>query len=137
MYTKLLPNSFSLEKQTLKSLIHIDNNLSHNILTFNNQYVNVIENPYDCGCLIIGYTNDITKKFQDLLEQFMNENGYSKIIGTIAIDLEYSNVKERKTKYTQLGYTLIPTGKSPRHPNEDVETYLIYKIINPTFKGYT
>lgn len=136
MHTNRLNHSFPKEKQTLRSLIHIDDNLICNILRFSRQYVNVIENPYDCGCLIIGYTSDITKEFQDLLEQFMNENGYSKIIGTITIDLEYTNVEERKKEYTQLGYTLIPTGKSPRHPDDDIETYLIYKIINPTFRGY-
>lgn len=136
MYTKLLENSLSLEKQTLRSSITISNPVICNSFDFRWKYVQIIENPYDCGCLIIGYTYDITKEFQDLLEQFMNENGYSKIVGTIAINLEYSDVEKRKEEYTQLGYTLIPTGKSPRHPDDDIETYLIYKIINPTFRGY-
>jgi len=105
-------------------------------MSFKTQYVEIMENPYDCGCLIIGYTYDITKKIQDLLEQFMNENGYSKVIGTIAINVEYSDVEKTKEEYTQLGYTLIPTRQSSRHPDDDIETYLIYKIINPTFKGY-
>lgn len=136
MATNLLEYSFYLEEQTLQSSISCGKPRKCNTITFEREYVEIMENPYDCGCLIIGYAYDITKKFQDLLEQFMNENGYSKVIGTIAINVEYSDVEKRKEEYTQLGYTLIPTGQSSRHPDDDIETYLIYKIINPTFKGY-
>lgn len=136
MATNLFEHSFSLEQQTLQSSISCGEPRKYNTITFKKEYVEIMENPYDCGCLIIGYTDELTEDFQNLLEQFMDENGYSKVIGTMAINSYLSNIEAKKERYKKLGYKLIPIGESPRYPDEDIETYLIYKVITPSFRGY-
>lgn len=120
-----------LEEQTLKDNIYIENPEEYNIFTFKNSYVEIIENPYDCGCLIIGNTEMITEEFQNLLEIFMSENGYNKVIGTIT-----NYIPNLLNTYKNLGYKYLFTGKSSRNYNYNTKTYLIYKTIVPKHKGY-
>ena len=61
----------------------------------------------------------------------MHSNGYSKILFTIAV-----SYKDKLKQWTDLGYIAIDTGRSSRHPERTVFTYLLYKVIDPEFKGY-
>lgn len=139
MNTITLPNAKTLERQTLKQDIHIFNHVGYNSIRFksSNSYTTIHENPGDCSCLLLCHVFDITKHVQNQIEIFMNENGYSKIIGTIIInknEIEDNTTLLKKVK--SLGYTCIETGKSPRHPEDDGMSYLIYKVIEPETTGY-
>ena len=134
-----LPNAKTLERQTLKQDIHIFNHVGYKSIRFknSNSYTTIHENPGDCGCLLLCHVFDINKQIQNMIEIFMNENGYSKIIGTIIIhknEIEDNTALLKRVK--SLGYTCIKTGKSPRHPEEDGMSYLIYKVIEPETTGY-
>lgn len=139
MNTITLPNAKTLERQTLKQDIHIFNHVGYNSIRFknSNSYTTIHENPGDCGCLLLCNVFDINKLIQNQIETFMNENGYSKIIGTIIIhknEIEDNTALLKRVK--SLGYTCIKTGKSPRHPEDDGMSYLIYKVIEPETTGY-
>lgn len=127
----LLTYSLPLEKQNLKDEIEIGSTRKVKNFWFNDHYTEIHENIFDCGCLILGYVETINEEFQDQLEAFMHQNGYSKILFTIAL----SELKTT-TKYTDLGYTCINTGRSARHPEKVYNTFLCYKVIDPEFKGY-
>ena len=134
-HTNIFPTSKVLENQTLKEIIQIQKDNYYNIIRFknSNSYTTFYENPADCGCLLVCNMFDITKEVQDYIELFMNENGYSKIIGTIAI---YNTKNYLLNTIKQLGYTCIETGESARHPKTECITYLVYKIITPTTTDY-
>jgi hypothetical protein len=129
--SNLLTYSLPLEKQNLKDEIEIGNTCKVKNFWFKNYYVEIHENVFDCSCLLLGYVEIINEEFQDQLEAFMHQNGYSKILFTIAL----SELKTT-TKYTDLGYTCINTGRSARHPEIVLNTFLCYKIIDPKVKGY-
>lgn len=134
-YTNIFPNSKPLEDQKLKETIEIQKNNCYDRIRFkdSNSYTTFYENPADCGCLLVCNIFDITKKVQDYIELFMNENGYSKIIGTIVI---YNAQNYLLNTIKQLGYTCIETGYSARHIKQKCMTYLVYKVITPTTTGY-
>ena len=129
--TNLLTYSLPLEKQNLKDEIEIGSIYKVNNFLFTTHYVEIHENIFDCGCLILGYVDSISNEFQNDLEEFMHQNGYSKVLFTISLP-------EFKTpvKYTDLGYTCIGTGRSARHTEKVMNTFLCYKVIDPEFKGY-
>ena len=129
--TNLLTYSLPLEKQNLKDEIEIGSIYKVKNFLFKTHYVEIHENIFDCGCLILGYVDSISNEFQNDLEEFMHQNGYSKVLFTISLP-------EFKTpvKYTDLGYTCINTGRSTRHPEKVMNTFLCYKVIDPEFKGY-
>ena len=129
--TQLFTYSLPLEKQNLKHQIAISESNEIKQFTFHDHYVEIQENPYDCGCLILGFVDDIDSDFQEKLESFMHQNGYSKVLFTVSL-LD----KHQITKWTDLGYIAIDTGRSSRHPERTVFTYLLYKVIDPEFKGY-
>ncbi len=129
--TRLLTYSLPLEKQNLKNQILIREPADVEQFTFSNHYVDIQENIFDCGCLILGYVDDIDSDFQEKLESFMHQNGYSKILFTVSLLIK-QNIKQ----WTDLGYIAIDTGRSARHPEHTVHTYLLYKIIDPECKGY-
>ncbi len=129
--TTLLEYSLPLEKQKLENQINPDERYKIKLFCFHNYYVEIQENPYDCGCLILGFVEDIDKNFQIKLEEFMHQNGYSKILFTVAV-----NAAQELKRWTNLGYIAIDTGRSPRHPEKILYTYLLYKVIDPKFKGY-
>jgi hypothetical protein len=129
--TPLFTYSLPLEKQNLKHQIAISESNEIKQFTFHDHYVEIQENIFDCGCLILGYVDSINKEFQDQLEAFMHQNGYSKVLFTVAI-------KDRRniSICTDLGYIAIDTGRSSRHPEHTIHTFLLYKVIEPEFKGY-
>lgn len=141
MNTILFPFSKKLENQTLQQNIQITKNKDYflNTIHFKNckSFTTIQEYPGDCGCLLLRFVYDINKEVQDYIELFMNENGYSKIIGTIIIPNTETtdSINLLKTVKT-LGYTCIETGKSARHPEYDCMSYLIYKVIKPETTGY-
>jgi hypothetical protein len=129
--TPLFTYSLPLEKQNLKHQIAISESNEIKQFTFHDHYVEIQENIFDCGCLILGYVDDIDSDFQEKLESFMHQNGYSKVLFTISLP-EFKTT----TKYTNLGYTCIGTGQSARHTEKVMNTFLCYKVIDPEFKGY-
>ena len=129
--TTLLTYSMPLEKQKLKNQIIIREPAKVKQFSFYDHYIEIQENIYDCGCLILGFVDDIDSDFQEKLESFMHQNGYSKVLFTVA-----KHVQESIKQWTDLGYIAIDTGRSPRHPERTVFTYLLYKVIDPKFKGY-
>lgn len=129
--TPLFTYSLPLKKQNLKHQIAISESNEIKQFTFHDHYVEIHENIFDCGCLILGYVDDIDSDFQEKLESFMHQNGYSKVLFTVA-----KHVQESIKQWTDLGYIAIDTGRSPRHPERTVFTYLLYKVIDPEFKGY-
>jgi len=129
--TTLLTYSLSLEKQKLKNQIIIREPANVKQFSFYNHYVEIQENIFDCGCLILGYVDSINKEFQDQLEAFMHQNGYSKVLFTVSI-----NDRRNISIWTDLGYIAIDTGRSSRHPEHTIHTFLLYKVIEPEFKGY-
>ncbi len=129
--TPLLKYSLPLEKQDLKHLIEPCKNYETKTFNFSGYYVEITENNFDCGCLILGYVDNIDSDFQKKLESFMHQNGYSKVLFTVSV-----NNKNRLKQWTDLGYIAIDTGRSSRHPEHTIFTYLLYKVIDPEFKGY-
>ena len=129
--TPLFTYSLPLKKQNLKHQIAISESNEIKQFTFHDHYVEIQENIFDCGCLILGYVDGMDFDFQEKLESFMHQNGYSKVLFTVAV-----NDKERIKQWTALGYIAIDTGRSPRHPEYTIHTYLLYKVIDPEFKGY-
>lgn len=129
--TTLLTHSLPLEKQEQKKEIVLSTPNKLKSFYFYNHYVEIQENCFDCSCLILGYVDDINSDFQEKLESFMHQNGYSKILFTVVIKYE----KELE-QLTNLGYIAINTGRSSRHPESTIFTYLLYKVIEPKFKGY-
>ena len=129
--TPLFTYSLPLEKQNLKHQIAISESNEKKQFTFHDHYVEIQENIFDCGCLILGFVDDMDSDFQEKLEKFMHQNGYSKVLFTVAL---LDTVK--LTQWTNLGYIAIDTGRSSRHPEHTIHTYLLYKIIEPEFKGY-
>ena len=129
--TPLLSYSMPLEKQEFKNQIIIREPADVKQFSFYDHYVEIQENIFDCGCLLLGYVDDINSDFQEKLESFMHQNGYSKILFTVVIKYE----KELE-QLTNLGYIAINTGRSSRHPESTLLTYLLYKVIDPEFKGY-
>ncbi len=129
--TTLLTYSLPLEQQDLKNKILIRESIKAQTFAFYDSYIEIQENIFDCGCLILGYVDDINSKFQEKLESFMHQNGYSKVLFTIAV-----NEKRNISIWTDLGYIAIDTGRSSRHPEHTIFTYLLYKVIDPKFKGY-
>lgn len=129
--TPLFFYSLPLEKQNLKHQIAISESNEIKQFTFHDHYVEIQENIFDCGCLILGYVDSINKEFQDQLEAFMHQNGYSKVLFTISLP-----ELKTTTKYKNLGYTCIGTGRSARHSEKVYNTFLCYKVIDPEFKGY-
>jgi len=129
--TNLLTYSLPLEKQNLKDEIEIGSIYKVKNFWFNDHYIEIHENIFDCGCLILGYVDSINKEFQDQLEAFMHQNGYSKVLFTISLP-----ELKTTTKYKNLGYTCINTGRSARHTEKVMNTFLCYKVIDPEFKGY-
>lgn len=129
--TTLLTYSLPLEKQNLSKQILVREPIKAKTFAFYDHYIDIQENVFDCGCLILGYVEDMDSQFQEKLEEFMHQNGYNKILFTIAL-LNTENL----SKWTNLGYIAIDTGRSSRHPEHTVHTFLLYKIINPEFKGY-
>jgi hypothetical protein len=61
----------------------------------------------------------------------MHQNGYSKVLFTVSL---WNN--NELSRWTKLGYIAIDTGRSSRHPEHTIHTYLLYKVIDPKFKGY-
>ncbi len=129
--TTLLTYSFPLETQKLKNQIQICDTTNVKKFYFYNHYVEIQENIFDCGCLILGFVDDMDSDFQEKLEKFMHQNGYSKVLFTVSL-LD----RHKITQWTDLGYIAIDTGRSSRHPEHTIHTYLLYKIIDPEFKGY-
>ena len=129
--TTLLTYSLPLEKQELKNQIIIREPANVKQFSFYDHYVEIQENIFDCGCLILGFVDDINSEFQEKLESFMHQNGYSKVLFTVSI-----NDRRNISIWTDLGYIAIDTGRSPRHPEHTMHTYLLYKVIDPKFKGY-
>ncbi len=129
--TTLLTYSLPHEKQNLKNQILIREPANVKQFAFYDNYVDIQENIHDCGCLILGYVEDMNSEFQEKLESFMHQNGYSKILFTVSL-----LIKQHIEKWTDLGYIAIDTGRSSRHPEQILHTYLLYKIIDPKFKGY-
>ena len=129
--TTLLTYSLPLEKQDLRHQINPCADYKTKTFYFSGYYVEITENNFDCGCLILGYVDGIDSDFQENLETFMHQNGYSKVLFTVA-----KHVQESIKQWTKLGYIAIDTGRSPRHPERTVHTYLLYKVIDPEFKGY-
>ena len=129
--TTLLTYSLPLEQQDLKNQISIRESIKAKTFAFYDSYIEIQENIFDCGCLILGYVDDINSDFQEKLESFMHQNGYSKVLFTIAV-----NEKRNISIWTDLGYIAIDTGRSSRHPEHTMHTYLLYKVIDPKFKGY-
>lgn len=129
--TTLLTYSMPLEKQEFKNQIIIREPADIKQFSYRDHYVEIQENIFDCGCLILGFVDDINSDFQEKLESFMHQNGYSKVLFTVAV-----KDKERIKQWTALGYIAIDTGRSPRHPELTRHTYLLYKVIDPKFKGY-
>ena len=129
--TTLLTYSLPLEKQELKNQIRIRETINIKQFSFYNHYVEIQENVFDCGCLILGFVDDINSEFQEKLESFMHQNGYSKVLFTVSI-----NDRRNISIWTDLGYIAIDTGRSSRHPEHTMHTYLLYKVIDPKFKGY-
>ena len=129
--TTLFTYSLPLEKQELKEKINPHEYHKIKSFSFNDYYVEIHENIFDCGCLILGFVDDINSEFQEKLESFMHQNGYSKVLFTVSI-----NDRRNISIWTDLGYIAIDTGRSPRHPEHTMHTYLLYKVIDPEFKGY-
>ena len=129
--TPLFTYSLPLEKQNLKHQIAISESNEIKQFTFHDSYVEIQENIFDCGCLILGFVDGINSDFQEKLESFMHQNGYSKVLFTVVI-----SYKEQLEEWTDLGYIAIYTGRSSRHPEHILLTYLLYKVIDPKFKGY-
>jgi len=129
--SELLTYSLPLEKQNLKDEIAIGSTCKVKNFWFKTHYIEIYENIFDCGCLILGYVDSINKEFQDQLEAFMHQNGYSKVLFTVSL---WNN--NELSRWTKLGYIAIDTGRSSRHPEHTVHTYLLYKVIDPKFKGY-
>jgi hypothetical protein len=129
--TTLLTYSLPLEKQKLKNQIIIREPANVKQFSFYDHYAEIQENIFDCGCLILGYVDSINKEFQDQLEAFMHQNGYSKVLFTVSI-----NDRRNISIWTDLGYIAIDTGRSSRHPEHTIHTFLLYKVIEPEFKGY-
>lgn len=129
--TTLFTYSLPLEKQELKEKINPHEYYKIKSFSFNDHYVEIHENIFDCGCLILGFVDDINSEFQEKLESFMHQNGYSKVLFTVSI-----NDRRNISIWTDLGYIAIDTGRSPRHPEHTMHTYLLYKVIDPKFKGY-
>ena len=129
--TNLLSYSLPLEKQKLKNHITIGNPYITKTFWFNDHYVEIQENIFDCGCLILGYVDDVYSEFQEKLETFMHQNGYNKVLFTVSL-LD----TKKLLQWTNLGYIAIDTGRSSRHPEHTMHTYLLYKVIDPEFKGY-
>jgi len=129
--TTLLTYSLPLEKQKLKNQIIIREPANAKQFTFHDHYVEIQENIFDCGCLILGYVDYIDSDFQEKLESFMHQNGYSKVLFTVSL---WNN--DELSRWTKLGYIAIDTGRSSRHPEHTIHTFLLYKVIEPEFKGY-
>ena len=129
--TTLFTYSLPLEKQELKEKINPHEYYKIKSFSFNDHYLDIQENIFDCGCLILGYVDDIDSDFQEKLESFMHQNGYSKVLFTVSLLIK-QNIKQ----WTDLGYIAIDTGRSSRHPEHELHTYMLYKVINPEFKGY-
>ncbi len=129
--TTLLTYSLPLEQQDLKNKILIRESIKAKTFAFYDSYIEIQENIFDCGCLILGFVNGINSDFQEKLESFMHQNGYSKVLFTVVI-----SYKEQLKEWTDLGYIAIYTGRSSRHPEHTLLTYLLYKVIDPKFKGY-
>ncbi len=129
--TTLLTYSLPLEQQELKNQIQTCDTTKVKRFYFSNYYVEIHENIFDCGCLFLGFVDDMDSKFQEKLESFMHQNGYSKVLFTLSV-----SDKDRLKQWTDLGYIAIDTGRSPRHPEHTMHTYLLYKVIDPKFKGY-
>ena len=129
--TTLFTYSLPLEKQNLSKQIIIREPAKVKQFAFTDHYVEIQENIFDCGCLILGFVDDMDSNFQEKLEKFMHQNGYSKVLFTVAL-LYAKKLKQ----WTDLGYIAIDTGRSSRHPELTIHTYLLYKVIDPEFKGY-
>jgi len=129
--TTLFTYSLPLEKQNLSKQIIIREPAKVKQFAFTDHYVEIQENIFDCGCLILGYVDDVYSEFQEKLETFMHQNGYSKVLFTVSL-LD----TEKLLQWTNLGYIAIDTGRSSRHPELTMHTYLLYKVIDPEFKGY-
>jgi len=129
--TPLLTYSMPLEKQEFKNRILVREPTYVKQFAFYDHYIEIQENIFDCGCLILGFVDDMDYKFQEKLESFMHQNGYSKVLFTIAV-----NERRNISIWTDLGYIAIDTGRSSRHPEHTIHTFLLYKVINPEFKGY-
>ena len=129
--TTLLTYSMPLEKQEFKNQIIIREPTNVKQFSFSDHYAEIQENVFDCGCLILGFTDDIDFDFQEKLESFMHQNGYSKVLFTVAL-----LYKKKLKQWTDLGYIAIDTGRSSRHPEHTIHTYLLYKVIEPKFTGY-
>lgn len=129
--TTLLTYSMPLEKQEFKNQIIIREPANVKQFSFYDHYVEIQENIFDCGCLILGFVDDINSEFQEKLESFMHQNGYSKVLFTVSI-----NDRRNISIWIDLGYIAIDTGRSSRHPEKTMYTYLLYKVIDPEFKGY-
>lgn len=129
--TTLLTYSLPLEQQDLKNKILIRESIKAKTFAFYDSYIEIQENIFDCGCLILGFVDDINSDFQEKLESFMHQNGYSKVLFTVSL-----LINENLHKWTDLGYIAINTGRSSRHPEHTIFTYLLYKVIEPKFKGY-
>lgn len=129
--TTLLKYSLPLEKQDLRHQINPCADYKTKTFYFSDYYAEIMENNFDCGCLILGYVDGIDSDFQEKLESFMHQNGFSKVLFTISTsDIESIN------QWTDLGYIAIDTGRSSRHPERTLFTYLLYKVIEPKVKGY-
>ncbi len=129
--TPLLKYSLPLEKQDLRHQINPCADYKTKTFYFSDYYAEIMENNFDCGCLILGYVDGIDSDFQEKLESFMHQNGFSKVLFTISTsDIESIN------QWTDLGYIAIDTGRSSRHPERTLFTYLLYKVIEPKVKGY-
>ena len=129
--TTLLTYSLPLEQQELKNQIQTCDTTKVKRFYFSNYYVEIHENIFDCGCLFLGFVDDMDSGFQENLESFMHQNGYSKVLFTVSL-----LIKQNIQRWTDLGYIAIDTGRSSRHPERTVFTYLLYKVIDPEFKGY-
>jgi len=129
--TTLLTYSLPLEQQDLKNKILIRESIKAKTFAFYDHYVEIQENIFDCGCLILGFVDDMNSNFQENLETFMHQNGYSKVLFTVSV-----SYKEKLKQWTDLGYIAIDTGRSSRKPEHTIFTYLLYKVIEPKFKGY-
>lgn len=129
--TTLLTYSMPLEKQEFKNQIIIREPANVKQFSFYDHYVEIQENIFDCGCLILGFVDNINSEFQEKLESFMHQNGYSKVLFTVSI-----NDRRNISIWTDLGYIAIDTGRSSRHPEHTIHTFLLYKVIEPEFKGY-
>ena len=129
--TTLLTYSLPLEQQDLKNKILIREPIKAKTFAFYDSYIEIQENIFDCGCLILGFVDDMNSNFQEKLESFMHQNGYSKVLFTLSV-----SDKDRLKQWTDLGYIAIYTGRSSRHPEDTLLTYLLYKVIDPKFKGY-